>query len=84
MGLKLKQTLVKENGFPGPGTYQSTRDSLKRKAGPAFGFSKSKRPPIGHTSMGELPGPGQYKLVSKIANCPDYALPSIKPEYRFV
>jgi len=61
---------------PGPGTYVNSAEKLKTAA-PSFGFGTSKRPEIGKTKM-VVPGPGSYKLPSKIADCPDYAMPNRK------
>lgn len=81
MGMKLKSMLVKQDG-PGPGTYlQPGKDT--GPSAPRFSIGKSKRPPIGADKSG-APGPGSYKLNSRFANCPDYAMPSIKQEKKFV
>ena len=81
MGMKLKSTFMKQT-VPGPGTYLENGESTKSSA-PRFSIGRSKRPPIGGDKSGS-PGPGTYKLLSKFANCPDYAMPRIKPENKFV
>ena len=87
MGIKLKQSgLIKSDAslVPGPGAYPNTAEYIKNKA-PAFCFARSKRPPLSGAKAKECaPGPGSYKLLTKFANVPDYALPSVKPENKFV
>lgn len=82
MGSKLKSTLTRNEYVPGPGTYVNSAEKLKTAA-PSFGFGTSKRPEIGKTKM-VVPGPGSYKLPSKIADVPDFAMPNRKPESKFV
>ena len=64
--------------MPGPGSYQTP---VARKTAPAFRFGRAKRPELAKSIT---PGPGSYKIKVKIANVPDYALPSRKPEHLFV
>lgn len=60
-----------------PGHYQNER---KYKAsGPSFGFGTSKRPEFKHDSS---PGPGSYKIPTKVRNLETYALN--KNEFSYV
>jgi len=76
MGSKLKSTLTKNEHVPGPGTYVNSAEKLKTAA-PSFGFGTSKRPELGKTKN-TVPGPGAYKLPTKIGDVPDFAMPSRK------
>ena len=74
---------------PGPGSY-STPDVTKfKQVAPRaiFGISKrtvSIKENIGEVRAKSLPGPGAYKLPRMFADCPDYALPPIKDQPRYV
>lgn len=75
MGIRLKsEAFPKDNGVPGPGAYS---DSPAIRKTPMHKFGKSKRPePSGPLSL--VPGPGHYRLHTKIAPLPEYALPAVK------
>ena len=68
---------------PGPGTYVNSAEKLKTSS-PSFGFGSSQRPAIGGNGKNQVPGPGQYKLPSKIQDVPAYALPNRKDESKYV
>ena len=67
---------------PGPGQYVNSGEKLKSRS-PSFGFGTSQRPIIGSTKL-NVPGPGSYKLNSKIQDVPTYALPNRKDESKYV
>lgn len=69
--------------IPGPGAYSNTAEKLKAKA-PAFCFGRSKRPPLSGKPSVVSPGPGDYKLPTKFANLPDFALPAKLAGNKFV
>ena len=65
MGARL-QTLKNSSAIvPGPGNYVNNAEKLRRTS-PSFGFGSSKRPDIGGGTKHQVPGPGAYKLPSKI------------------
>jgi hypothetical protein len=68
---------------PGPGQYVNSAEKLKHSA-PSFGFGSSKRPELGGSSKFKTPGPGSYKLPTKIGDTPEYAMPNRKPESKYV
>ena len=71
MGIKLKTDLSQSvMNVPGPGNYQNNAEIFKNKA-PQFGFGSSKRPEIGAKKL-QTPGPGSYKLPSKVGNLADF------------
>ena len=71
MGIKLKGSLEATAIAPGPGAYTNNAEALKQKA-PQFGFGSSKRPDITGPKNLQTPGPGNYKLPSKIGNVADF------------
>lgn len=75
MGLKLKNDLSHSIKIvPGPGAYSNDAEKMQKSA-PKFGFGTSKRPDItGHKKM-QTPGPGNYKLPSKIGNVAEFQMP---------
>ena len=84
MGLKLKGSLDQTTlNVPGPGSYTSNGERLKPSA-PKFGFGTSKRPDITGPKKLQTPGPGQYKVPSKISNAADFALPGRSQENKYV
>lgn len=83
MGVKLGSTIVKKNFVPGPGQYVNTLERMKHTA-PSYGFGTSTRPPIGGNGKNPVPGPGSYKLPTKVAEVPGYSLPNQKEESKFV
>ena len=84
MGIKLKSDLVNSTMVvPGPGNYNNNAETFKTKA-PQFGFGSSKRPDITGGKKLQTPGPGNYKLPSKIGNVADFAMPGRKPESKYV
>lgn len=72
MGMKLKSDLIKSAEVPGPGTYVNSGEKMKQSA-PSFGFGTSKRPDITGGSKLQTPGPGNYKLPSKVGDVAAYA-----------
>ena len=54
-----------------------------KQSAPSFGFGTSKRPDISGNSKNQVPGPGAYKLPSKIADTPEFALKR-SPESKYV
>ena len=83
MGIKLKIDFSSTLKVPGPGTYVNEGEKLKQAA-PKFGFGSSKRPEIGGSTKLITPGPGKYKLPSKISNVPDFAMPGRSQEHKFI
>lgn len=67
MGAKLGSTLVKKNDVPGPGQYVNESHKLKNAA-PSFGFGTMKRPDIAGNQKHKSPGPGAYKIPTKISD----------------
>jgi len=86
MGKKLDSCLTPKTTrtlVPGPGSYRNEAQKLKLSA-PSFGFGTSKRPEIGGNKKMLTPGPGAYKLPSKIADTPNYNMPNRSLESKFV
>ncbi len=83
MGAKLSSSLTRNEYVPGPGTYVNTSEKMKQTA-PSFGFGTSKRPDIGGNAKNAVPGPGSYKLPTRIADVPDFAMPNKKAESKYV
>ena len=67
---------------PGPGQYVNSAERLKSRS-PSFGFGTSTRPIVGSTKL-NVPGPGAYKLPSKIQDVPSYELPNRKETSKYV
>lgn len=67
---------------PGPGTYVNAAEKLRASA-PSFGFGTSKRPVVGYSKL-QVPGPGTYKLPTKVSDVASYALPNRKDESKYV
>jgi len=66
---------------PGPGAYAVGGN--KAVEGPKFGFGTSQRGK--QKNVGDdTPGPGQYKVPSKISDLPRYAMPDMKEEFRYI
>jgi len=83
MGIKLKGSLESSTiAVPGPGTYKNNAESLKMKA-PNYGFGTSKRPEIGVQKL-KTPGPGEYRVPSKIANLADFQMPGREDKNKYV
>jgi hypothetical protein len=83
MGAKLGSSMVKGGlNVPGPGTYVNSAEKLKMTA-PSFGFGTSKRPELGATKL-QVPGPGAYKVPTKLGDVPDFAMPNRKAETKYV
>lgn len=55
-----------------------------RQAAPSFGFGTSKRPDIAGNGKNRSPGPGAYRIPTKISDAPAHALPGKKDEHKFV
>jgi len=84
MGLKLKGSLDQTTlNVPGPGSYSNNAEKNK-PAAPRFGFGTSKRPDITGPKKMQTPGPGEYKVPSKISNMADFALPGRNQESKYV
>ena len=74
MGSKLGSAIIDtKNKAPGPGSYES---HLKdKKDAPKFGFGSSKRPEITGKKGLDGPGPGSYKINTKVGDVPNYSMP---------
>lgn len=72
MGQKLKSDLVKSGDVPGPGSYANSAEKLKNSS-PNYGFGSSTRPDITGGNKFKTPGPGQYKLPTRVADVAEYA-----------
>ncbi len=83
MGARIKTLKDSTAIVPGPGEYVNSAEKLRMTA-PSFGFGTSKRPEIGGNRKTQVPGPGAYKIPSKIQDVPAYALPNRKPESKYV
>ncbi len=66
---------------PGPGNY--TPQKRPTSAAPSYGFGTSTRNQ-GHSSKLNTPGPGSYKLPSRIQDVPSYALPNRSTDFKYV
>lgn len=60
----------------GPGDYQNKKKFVS--SGPSYGFGSSKRDGFKHTNT---PGPGSYKIPTKVRNLETYALNKNKYSY---
>lgn len=60
-----------QKGKPGAGTYNGAFEIGKTKS-PSFGFGSSKRPDIGGNKRDNSPGPGSYKVPTKVADTAHY------------
>ena len=86
MGQKLDSSLTPKTTralVPGPGNYKNEYQKLKLSA-PSFGFGTSKRPEIGGNKKMQTPGPGAYRVPTKIADTPAYNMPNRSPESKYV
>lgn len=68
---------------PGPGTYVNNTEKLRQSA-PNFGFGSSKRPSIASNNKEVTPGPGQYRVNTRISNAKQFAMPKRQEEFMFV
>ena len=77
MGSEQKKTISARplNLFPGPGTY----DGKKARNAPSYGFGSSQRMKIKDDGS---PGPGSYKIPTKVRNVETYSLS--KNQFSFV
>ena len=82
MGKRIMDPKNSTSIVPGPGNYVNNAQKLKQSA-PSFGFGTSKRPELG-ASKDKVPGPGSYKLPSKIQDVPAYALPNRTNDSKYV
>ena len=81
MGVKLRGALEPDKfNVPGPGSYTNAGEKLKAAA-PQFGFGTSKRPEGTGNKKNLTPGPGEYKLKSRMANVEDFAMPGRDKTY---
>lgn len=72
-GSRIDMANTKATKFiPGPGNYTASDTFYLKKSAPNFGFGTSKRPDITGPKKINTPGPGAYKLVSKISNVADF------------
>jgi len=84
MGIKLKSDLTQSVvNVPGAGSYNNNAEAFKTKA-PQFGFGSSKRPDITGNKKMQTPGPGNYKLNSKIGNVADFQMPGRDAKSKYV
>lgn len=83
MGAKLGSSLVTKTYAPGPGAYVNEAHKMKQSA-PSFGFGTSKRPAINGNQKLNSPGPGAYKIPTKIADAPAHALPNKQDVHKYV
>jgi hypothetical protein len=73
----VKSILAKpKNEYPGPGNY---KDESKKVKG--YGFGSSPRDP---PKKDGGPGPGSYKIPTKISNTSKMAVPGQNQEFRYV
>ena len=83
MGAKLSSSLTRNENVPGPGTYVNTAEKMKQTA-PSFGFGTSKRPALGGNSKHQVPGPGAYKIPTRIADVPEFAMAGKSTDFKHV
>ena len=83
MGAKLSSSLTRNEYVPGPGSYVNTAEKMKQTA-PSFGFGTSKRPDIAGNPKTQVPGPGAYKVPTKIADVPAFAITGVKDDFKHV
>jgi hypothetical protein len=65
---------------PGPGNYEVHLKN--KKAAPNFGFGSSTRGDMAAKTLG--PGPGAYRINSKVADVPGYAIPNRPDAQKYV
>jgi hypothetical protein len=83
MGAKLSSSLVRNEHVPGPGTYVNSSEKMKQTA-PSFGFGTSQRPNIAGNQKFQVPGPGSYRLPTRVADVPGFAMTGQKEEHKYV
>lgn len=84
MGYKFNNTHVDASKWvPGPGAYVNNSTDKLRRTQPSFGFGSAKRPEVGYKRL-NVPGPGSYKLPTKIADVPEFALANRKDTSKYV
>lgn len=78
MKMKLDSSLKSTSISPGPGNYNF--EAKNKESAPKYGFGTSTRKePKGLN----VPGPGSYKINSKISELPQYAMPN-QEKYKYV
>jgi hypothetical protein len=65
---------------PGPGGYDPFLSN--KKSSPRYMFSKMKREGINKTY--DSPGPGAYRMNSKVSDIPTYSMPNKQNEFKYV
>ena len=84
MGSSMRADMASTNKtVPAPGHYEMNNNAVKTSA-PKFGFGSSKRPDITGGKKMQTPGPGNYKLPSKIGNVSAFQMPGQKAENKYV
>lgn len=73
--------MKEQKTVPGAGTYTSNYNQKSKS--PSFGFGSSKRPDIAG-KRDNTPGPGNYKVPTKIADTASYAGIKQTQEYKHV
>ena len=69
---------------PGPGNYNPKK--RPQSAAPEYGFGTATRVQAagGLTTKDTTPGPGAYKVPSRIQDVPNYLLPNRSQEFKYV
>lgn len=77
MGARLASPMANKTIYvPGPGSYANDSEKLKAAKAPSFGFGTSKRPDMASNGKNPGPGPGTYKLPTRVANVANFAMPN--------
>ena len=83
MGAKLGSCLTSKSQAPGPGQYVNEAHKMKTAA-PSYGFGTSQRPAITGPGKNISPGPGAYKVPTKISDAAAFALPNRQEIFKHV
>lgn len=78
----MRKPLTDSENTPGPGNYNPKKRPLS--ASPLYGFGSSTRSSGSQPTREKTPGPGAYKLPSRIQDVPQYLLPNRSTEFKYV
>lgn len=80
MRIPNEKTSIKD--VPGPGNYNPKK--RPPSAAPMYGFGSGTREHGIQSTKDFTPGPGAYKLPSKIQDVPNFLLPNRSTEFKYV
>ena len=78
-GRNSNESFVTINNNPGPGNYNTDKDT--KKNAPKYGFGSSNRNTF---ELKAGPGPGAYKVPNTVGDVPSYAIPNRPDSMKFV